>query len=153
MTSAVQGAQHTAFREDLRQDDGRLGAWRIVKIERHAGAAIVLQQGGDGGIAIGPIGDHVNDILGGESAFNAVTRQDRLLIDQTGDAPGCGGVDKDRAVCGAQAGELVGVIGLARFAGLSGGGGSCAAQQADAVQAASQHDQRQHRTDDPSMGG
>ena len=42
---------------------GCRSAGRVIKIERHAGAAIVVQQLGDLRIAVGPVGHQIGDML------------------------------------------------------------------------------------------
>src|SRR6516162_9651715 len=91
--------EHARRGQDLRQQHGFALAG-VEQIERHAAAAELLQELGDFGVLIGPVALERNDAAFGESLAHGRAVECDALVDQTGDAPGSGQVDKDRLALG-----------------------------------------------------
>jgi len=75
------------------------------------------EQRRDGGIAPGPVGDQIGNVLAREGVMDASAGECCLVVDEAGDAPGSGGIDEDGAVLRAQAREPGFLIGLGRESG------------------------------------
>src|SRR5215471_8269679 len=93
--------QHAGRREDLREH-GRLALAGIKQIERHAAAAVLLEEAGDLGIAARPVPLEIGDALGGERCRYCRACQRRAFVDEAGDAPCRAEVDEHRATGGEQ---------------------------------------------------
>ena len=95
---AAEHTQHTAFGEDLRQDHRRLGQpGRVIQIKTARRIAAIFVSAAAVDLFIADLwsvqsGHQIGDILCRKRAFDGVTRQHRVFIHQTGDAPGGGGI-------------------------------------------------------------
>src|SRR5207253_430902 len=78
--------------QNLRKHLRRLSR-SIPQIERHARAALLVEEAADLGIAPGPVADQHGDLAPLESARHVGTLEHRFLVDLAGQAPVGGEID------------------------------------------------------------
>src|SRR5271163_113449 len=114
--------EHTRRGQNLRQHDGLASSAGVEQIERDAAAAELLQEFGDFWVLARPVTLEGYDAALGEGLAHGAAVEGNPFIDQTGDAPGGGQIDKNRLTRGFQSGEPVCRKGLVRQS-VSGDGG------------------------------
>ena len=90
---------------------------RIKKIERYAGAAMLLQKAAYGLVSIGPVTDHYDDPLCGKRLADFAAVERGFLVDLTRHAPIGREVEKYRRPCGAQLCQALFVEALVEIGG------------------------------------
>src|ERR1700730_4426756 len=79
--------ENFALGQDLRQN-GRRARPVVEQVERHAAAAKLLQKSGDIGVLPRPVTLQRDDMAVGKGVPHRRAVQGRMLVDETGQAPG-----------------------------------------------------------------
>ncbi len=99
-------------RQHLRQNL-RLAALGIIEVERHARAALRLEEAAIAGIVIGPVADHRHHARRLERLCDRVAVDGVGLVDLAGEAPVGGEIEEDRlAGCAQLAAERASLNGV-----------------------------------------
>ncbi|MEO1310824.1 MAG: protein-disulfide reductase DsbD domain-containing protein, partial [Pseudomonadota bacterium] len=78
------------------------GPRRVIEIKRDAGASLGFERRGDRRVAVRPVADDISRVGGAEGGLHGGARQNRLLVELAGDAPGRGEFNEHRPAVGAQ---------------------------------------------------